>query len=268
MRPELVEAVLARLDVERPTPDLDGLRTVYGAWCRSVPFDNTRKLVHLAAGLGWPLPGSTHEDFFDAWLRLGAGGTCWAGNGALHDLLATLGFDVQRGIATMLLRRDAPSPNHGTVIVAVDGRRYVADASILSGEPLVLLEPGDDPGAGPLPRLEWVDGKPAVIWRMVRAPDGFPCRLDRIGAEAEEFDAFHRRTLEWSPFNYMLTARLVRDGASIGIEAGQRFAIRAAEVETAPVEAEERVRYLVETMRIDPSVAELVPPDRPIPPRA
>ena len=82
MRAELVEAVLARLDVERPSPDLEGLQSVYGAWCRSVPFDNTRKLIHLSEDLDGPLPGSTAEDFFDAWLRLGTGGTCWAGNGA------------------------------------------------------------------------------------------------------------------------------------------------------------------------------------------
>ena len=54
---ESVVAVLARLGVERPSLDLDGLRSVYGAWCRSVPFDNTRKLIHLGEGLDGPLPG-------------------------------------------------------------------------------------------------------------------------------------------------------------------------------------------------------------------
>jgi N-hydroxyarylamine O-acetyltransferase len=267
MRPESVAAVLARLGVERPSLDHEGLRSVYGAWCRSVPFDNTRKLIHLAEGLDGPLPGSTAEDFFDGWLRLGTGGTCWAGNGALHDLLEVLGFEVERGIATMLVRRDAPVANHGTVIVTIDGRRYVADASILSGVPLALLEEGDLPKPGPLPRLEWVDGKPAVMWRMVRAPDGFPCRIDRIGAGADEFDERHRRTRDWSPFNYMLTARLVRGGTSIGIEAGQRFVLTTRGLEAAPIEGEERARYLAEELGIDPSVAARVPPDRPVPPR-
>ena len=174
---------------------------------------------------------------------------------------------MQRGIATMLLRRDVPTPNHGTVIVTVDGWRYVADASILSGEPLALLEPGDAPQTGPLPRLEWVDDKPAVIWRMVRAPEGFPCRIDWIGASAGDFDDFHRRTAEWSPFNYMLTARLMRDQASVGIEAGQRFVLRDGMFDTAPVEAEERAQLLVDAVGIDPEVAARVPPDRPVPPR-
>ena len=203
MRAESVVPVLARLGVERPNLDLEGLRSLYGAWCRSVPFDNTRKLIHVFEERDGPLPGSTADDFFDAWLRLGTGGTCWAGNGALHDLLEALGFKVDRAIATMLLRRDAPAPNHGTVVVTVDGRRYVTDASILSGEPLDLLEDGEAPNPGPLPRLDRVDGKPAVMWRMVRAPEGFPCRIDRIGAGADEFEELHGRTRAWSPFNYM-----------------------------------------------------------------
>jgi N-hydroxyarylamine O-acetyltransferase len=267
VRAESVPAVLARLGVERPSLDLDGLRSLYGAWCRSVPFDNTRKLIHLFEGLEGPLPGSTTEDFFDAWLRLGTGGTCWAGNGALHDLLEALGFDVDRGIATMLMRRDAPSPNHGTVIVTVEGRRYITDASILSGEPLSLLEDGEVAKPGPLPRLAWVDGKPAVMWRMVRAPEGFPCRIERIGAAADEFDERHRRTRAWSPFNYMLTARLMRGGTSVGIEAGRRFVISEPGLDASPIEGEERARYLADELGIAPEVAARVPPDRPVPPR-
>jgi N-hydroxyarylamine O-acetyltransferase len=266
VRAELVEPVLARLGIERPGTDLDGLTSVYGAWCRSVPFENTRKMIHVLEGLEGPLPGSTAEDFFDGWLRLGTGGTCWAGNGALHDLLEALGFEVDRGIATMLLRRDVAGPNHGTVIVTVGDRRYVTDASILSGEPLVLLESGDSPVPGPLPRLDWVDGSPAVIWRILRAPDGFPCRIDRIGAEAEEFDELHRRTREWSPFNYMLTARLMSGATTIGIEAGQRFVLREPDLEAEPIEGEDRARYLADGLGIAPEIAFRVPADRPVPP--
>jgi N-hydroxyarylamine O-acetyltransferase len=265
LTPELVEAVLARLGVERPATDLDGLHSVYAAWCRSVPFDNTLKLIHAFEGLGWPLPGSTAEDFFDSWLRLGTGGTCWAGNGALHDFLAALGFEVERGIATMLMNPDA-APNHGTVIVTLDGRRYITDASILSGAPIEMLE-RDWNAYGRLPRFEWVDDRPAVRWRIVRAPDGFPCRIESIGASAEDFDDYHRRTAEWSPFNYMLTARLVRGDTSVGVEAGQRFVLRDDGFETAPVEGPERARVLVEELGIDPELAARVPADRPVPPR-
>src|SRR5690348_2439534 len=76
----LVERVMARLGFERnPAPDLNGLRAVYAAWCSSVPFDNVRKLIHLRTRNGEPLPGSTPEDFLEAWLKFGTGGTCWSG---------------------------------------------------------------------------------------------------------------------------------------------------------------------------------------------
>src|SRR5947199_3736781 len=99
-----VDAVLQRLGVDRVTPDLAGLARVYRAWCDAVPFDNVHKLVHLAEGRGTPLPGSTASDFFAQFLATGAGGTCWSGNNALHDLLAALGFEVERAAATMMGR--------------------------------------------------------------------------------------------------------------------------------------------------------------------
>ena len=57
---ELFENVLLRLGFsQRPTPTLDGLCALYGAWCQRVPFDNVRKLIHVRAGENGPLPGST-----------------------------------------------------------------------------------------------------------------------------------------------------------------------------------------------------------------
>jgi len=45
---DLLEQVLSRLGLsDRPALTLDGLQTLYAAWCRKVPFDNVRKLIHL-----------------------------------------------------------------------------------------------------------------------------------------------------------------------------------------------------------------------------
>ena len=117
-----------------------------------------------------------------------------------------------------------------------------------------------------MPHFAWLDGKPAVMWRMLRAPGGFPCRIDRIGAGADEWNALHQRTATWSPFNYQLSVRLIRDGVTVGAEGGRRFSIRSGgELEASPLE--DRTRFLVETMGIAESVAQRVPPDREIPPR-
>jgi hypothetical protein len=39
LTPELVERVLVKLGLsEHPAPTLEGLQTLYAAWCRKVPF--------------------------------------------------------------------------------------------------------------------------------------------------------------------------------------------------------------------------------------
>ncbi|HSG91468.1 MAG TPA: arylamine N-acetyltransferase, partial [Pseudomonadales bacterium] len=135
---DLVERVLARLGLSaRPPASADGLATLYDAWCRNVPFDNVQKLIHLHARAPGPLPGDEPGDFLETWLACGTGGTCWAGNGALQAVLSALGFQASRGIGTMLAVPDA-APNHGTVVVDCEDRRYIVDASILHGVPLAL----------------------------------------------------------------------------------------------------------------------------------
>jgi hypothetical protein len=269
VRDDLVASVLDRLGVDRPARDLDGLRSLYATWCRKVPFDNTLKLIHTSEARSGPLPGSTADAFFESWLEHGTGGTCWAGNGALHDLLAALGFEVERAVATMLPSPDVVGPNHGSVLVTIDDSRWITDASILSGEPIELLEAGDEDPSAALPRLSWLDGRPAVLWRILAAPDGFPCRIDRIGADQDEWDALHQRTAAWSPFNYALSARLHRGGGSIGAASGQRYRFLAdGTLDAGPLEGDAaRAAFLVEEIGISEVVARRVPPDRPIPPR-
>ncbi len=268
MKPDTVSAVLERLSVDRPTLDLAGLRAVYAAWCAAVPFDSVLKMIHVAEHRPGPLPGSTADSFFEAWLECGAGGTCWAGNGALHDLLDTLGFDVERALATMMPSAEMRGPNHACVVVNLEGERWIADASILSGEPIRIRAAGEPVESGPLPRFEWLDGKPAVIWRTRRAPVGFPCRIERIGAEAAECDALHRQSGVWSPFNYELSARLMRGRTVIGVSPGERFTIGADGAITASdLDRAGRRAFLVEELGISEEIARRLPDDRPVPPR-
>jgi N-hydroxyarylamine O-acetyltransferase len=267
MNRDIVPAVLEKLEVEPPERDLAGLRSVYAAWCRAVPFDNVLKLIHVAEGRPWPLPGATADSFFAAWLECGAGGTCWAGNGALHDLLEALGFEVQRAIATMMPSQ-AREPNHGSVVVGVEGERWIADASILTGEPIRIPSPGEPVAAGPMPRFEWLDGRPAVIWRTLRASDGFPCRFERIGAEAGEFEALHRQSGVWSPFNYELSARRVRGRVTVAAAGPERYTIEGdGPISVAEMDGGGRLRFLIEDLGISEEIARRVPDDRPAPHR-
>ena len=138
LAPALLERVLSKLGLsEPPSPTLEGLRTLYPAWCRTVPFDNIRQLMHRRSHDPSPMPGGDATEFFEAWLGYGTGGTCWAGNGALHAVLVSLGFEAIRGMGTMHAAPEAP-PTHGTVVVTCERSRYLVDASILHGAPLPL----------------------------------------------------------------------------------------------------------------------------------
>ncbi len=266
----LVDAVLDRLGVPAPAADRAGLARVYAAWCRSVPFDNVLKRLWLEER--WPgrLPGSTPVDFFRDWLEYRTGGTCWAGNGALFALLRALGFRVELGAATMLSAPDTPGPNHGTVVVTLEEGRFIADASILSGAPLRLPEPGEPPPAptAALPAVQIAAGRAVILWRTVRQPEGFPCRIERIGLGAGEWDALHQHTGTWSPFNFATSARLNRGDDVLGYGAGLIYRIRPdGALESRPADRAAMVRFLAEVLEIDETVADRLPEDRPVPPR-
>src|SRR5438067_13685836 len=67
LAPALLERVLSKLGLfEPPAPTLEGLRTLYPAWCRKVPFDNIRQLIHRRSHDPSPMPGG---DAF-AWMRM------------------------------------------------------------------------------------------------------------------------------------------------------------------------------------------------------
>jgi N-hydroxyarylamine O-acetyltransferase len=210
-----------RLD---PTPE--ALRTLYAAWCQCVPFDNVRKLIEMRADGESPMPGSNAADFFESWLKFGTGGTCWAVAGACRALLSSLGFDALRGVGTMLVVPDLP-PNHGTVLVTFDGARYLVDCSILHGEPLRLEEDADTSVAHPAWGVHCIHrgGRWHVAWRPLHKVEGLECRLERFGAEQEEFTNFYEQTRLWSPFNYELSVRINRGDSVVGAAFGNAVSL-------------------------------------------
>ena len=266
---KVTDRILSRLGLfRRPEPTLEDLATLYAAWCERVPFDNVRKMIHIRAGRPGPLPGDTAEDFFAGWLRHGTGGSCWAGAGAFHALLTSLGFEAERGVGTMLVRPDLP-PNHGSVRVRLDEDCYLVDCSILHGEPLRL----DENAETSVPHSAWGvrcamrEERWHVVWRPLHKLDGFECRLDYFGAPEQEFRERHDQTRAWSPFNYELTARVNRGDRVIGVSFGQIVSIEANGVghQTASTH-EERQRLLVEEIGLSEEIVSQLPPDTETPP--
>lgn len=265
----LQERILAKLGLAAaPDRTLAGLATLYGAWCQHVPFDNIRKLIHLRRADAGPLPGTDAADFFDAWLRHGTGGTCWAAHTAWHALLTSLGFDVIRGVGTMLVAPDIP-PNHATVFVNLDGTRYIVDASILHGTPMPIEadDGGVAHGAWGVRTRRTPTGQPLIRWRPIHMPDGIDCRIDIIDVPAKVFIDSHERTRGWSPFNFSLYSRANRPNGVVGAAFGQwiEFDDRGGAV-TRPLEGDERLRVLIEKLGISEEMARIVPSDLPLPP--
>jgi N-hydroxyarylamine O-acetyltransferase len=265
----LLDRVLPALGLSsRPEPTLESLRAIYAAWCQRVPFDNVRKLVHLHRQEAGALPGTEADDFFEAWLRYHTGGTCWSGANALYSLLSTLGFDVERGIATMMAAPNLP-PNHGSVRVRLDGGLYLVDTAILSGEPLRLDGADESEVTHPAWGVRAVksDGLWHVLWRALHKTDGFECRFEWFGADHDAYRRRYEQTRDWSPFNYQLTARRNRGDEVIGMTFGNAVALRAdGRVEQHPIDDAERRRLLIEDFGISEEIVAQLPGDQPTPP--
>ena len=268
LAPALVERILDKLGLpRRPAPDHEGLRALYARWCQRVPFDNIRKLVQLRRGDPAPLAGDDASDFFEAWLAHGTGGTCWAGHGALHSLLGELGFEAERGVATMLTSPNPP-PGHATVVVHVEGRRLLVDASILHGAPLPL-EQGPTAVAHPASGVQCSlrDGRWHVAWIPLHRPGGVDCRLEYLGASRAEFRQRHELTRPWSPFNYAVTLRRNCGDRVVGTAFGKRVDICAdGSIEQTTLTREEQQRQLIEDFGISEEMVLALPADAPTPP--
>jgi N-hydroxyarylamine O-acetyltransferase len=266
---QLVERILARLGFDRrPTPTIDALRSLYSAWCERVPFDNIRKLIHVRAANPAPLPGSTPEDFFEAWLKFGAGGTCWPGAGALHALLVSVGFDAVRGIGTMLAAPNLP-PNHGTVLVNFDSQLFLVDSSILHGHPLSLSKDSENSISHPAWGIRgvWREGNWYIQWRPLMRLEGFECRVDSFSATGTDFTDSYARTRGWSPFNYELSVRVNRGDKVIGVASGHAISlVRDGSVVRTPLTRDERRRLLIEDVGITEALVMQLPDDVPTPP--
>ena len=267
---ELVERVLEKLGFkEYPGNDLAGLDSLYGRWCRRVPFDNLQKRLHLAAGDPVPMPGNNSTLFFQDWLTYGTGGTCWGVSHALHDLLQTLGFNVDRAAGTMLTSPTVRGPNHGTVIVTIEGCRYLVDGSMLTEQPLPLRDspPFEAKHPGTLVQLARRTDQWQIFWRPLHRHEGIWCRMDAVGVSVSAFDRYYEGTREWGPFNYFLYARINNRDQVTGVVANRKIAIGTnGQATSEAINSSERAKFLVEQMGMAEEIITRQPADEPLPP--
>lgn len=224
LEPGVVEAVLERLGFEAaPAVDVEGLAALYRAWCRSVPFDNTLKLIALHGGSDGPLPGMDAESFFDSFLRHGTGGTCWPTANAIDALVRACGFESRVLAASM---GDIGLATHGTTIVTLDERDWLVDSSMLTDEPLMLSadsgtaieHPVFATSAEPVPE-GWL-----FQFSLPYAAATMPCRTVASsgvthGFCVERYDA----SREMSPFNHQPSTRRNDEEGVVSYGGGKRY---------------------------------------------
>ena len=216
------DRILERLGfASPPTTDLDGLRSLYAAWCARVPFDNVRKMIALRAGDGLPLPGVDGTDFFGHWLAHGAGGTCWPTSNALFELVQACGFEARRVAGSM---RDLGDVNHASVKVRIHGVDWLVDSSMLTNVPLRLdgqVFTSDDPVAAA--EVEPVAGT-HIMWAYSLANGSYlPCRLLVDPADVSLYRSGYEASRRSSPFNRRVYARRNLPGEQLVIAGPTRL---------------------------------------------
>jgi arylamine N-acetyltransferase len=136
MDPSHVSRYLRVLGAPPRPPAREALFELVSAHLQRVPFENVSKLLRLRRSGLRGIPDL--DDFLDGIERFHLGGTCYANNHYLHELLRALGYDAD------LCGADMSEPDvHLVILVRLDGREYLVDGGY--GAPFLEPLPRDLP---------------------------------------------------------------------------------------------------------------------------
>ncbi len=256
------DRVLARLGIDTTAPTLDGLCTVYRAWCRQVSFDNVQKRISLMEQHDH-LAGGEPEEFFGNFLVHGTGGTCWPTSAGLAALLESLGFRIRRLVAAMNYERIGIRPGHGSTVAEIDGRDWLVDSSMLTVEPFELRRGNRTERADPVHAIaaEPHEGRWIIRW-MRHDGETMPCMILEESVPPERFTTSYESTRPGrTPFNTALIARRsLPDGGTLDVRSDTLTRVSPSGVRAAgPLE--DRTRLLVEEFGYSREIVARLPPD-------
>ncbi len=261
-----LELVLERLGFSTfPAPGPRGLRAVYRAWCRHVPFDNVMKRIDLAEGHS-PFRNDLPENFCNLWLVHGAGGTCWPSSRALGALLHTLGFDVTLASCAMADDLRGREHTHGTVLATVDGDRYWVDSSMLTDDPVPLIPGAETHLDHPLRpvRVEPVEDSWRVHWISGAVEGTMGCLLLDPAVDGDHYSTRYEASRTMSPFNTALYATTNRDDSVLSFGGGTVIRLDAdGRHQEGPLSPERRREVLIDEFGYSETIVDALPPDDP-----
>ncbi len=182
-----LDRYLARIGYHGPlVPDRNTLEALMRAHLSTVPFENLDVFngVDVATDTDWSLAKIIDQT---------RGGWCFELNGAFALLLETLGFEVARLGAAVLLGGSASAVDHLTLEVQLD-QPYLVDVGFGDSfcRPLVLSRSGgQDGGTG---EFELVSSPRGAT--LTRSVDGVPAaqyRFKRVTLSQSDFDGPSQR---------------------------------------------------------------------------
>ena len=260
--PGLAEDVMAHLGFSSfPEPDLQSLHAIYRAWSRGVGYDNVQKRIYFAEGGTGPFPLTDPNDFMRAFLRHGTGGSCWVVAEAYFGLLHHIGFEVRRVAGQMLDCDDPLKPNHGTVLVTLDGVEYAADPSMVGEEAIPLLKGRPSHAQSPIHGL-WSNGDGNYWWRPGHSRVAIEYETQFDPCSYDYFLERYEKTKEFSLFNTVLYVRRNFDDGIRTIGRGNLIHIDLAGTLSAePISGVALTSLLVERMGLSEEIVSKLPPD-------
>jgi arylamine N-acetyltransferase len=121
----LIDTYLRILGLMKSDPNLDYLTQIIRSHLCKIPFENISKLYRLKKYSLMTVPD--FELYLEGISRYHFGGTCYANNYYINQLLNNLGYDVR------LCGADMNNPDvHVVNIVSIDGRDYLVDVGYAS----------------------------------------------------------------------------------------------------------------------------------------
>lgn len=262
LRMSLVERVLEHFGFsDFPEPTLDSLHRVYKAWSRGVGYDNVQKRIYFGEAATGPFPLADPNDFVEAYLKHGTGGSCWVAAEAFYGLLYRLGFDVCRVAGQMLNCNDPMKPNHGSVLVNFDGIDYAADPSMCGEEAIALIKGKSTSAASPAHGL-WSHGDGNYWWKPGHSRTAIEYTTQFRPCSYNYFVERYEKTKEFSLFNSVLYVRRNTDDGILTIGRGNLIRVdNTGSMASEPIAPEDLPTYLIDFMGLSEEIVSRLPPD-------
>lgn len=260
LRQDVYERLLERMGyAAKPDADLDTLNAIYKFWSRKVGYDNVLKRIHIEEGHDGPFPVMDPNDFIENWMRHGTSGSCWPSSEAMYGVLALTGFRPERIAGQMLECNDPMDPNHGALIVHLEGKRFYVDPGVAAEVALELVTGQPNRTASDAFGI-WDEGDGHVWWRPGHSRRAIEVVMDLDNLSYEFFADRYEKTKEFSLFNTTLYVRRNRDEGIVTMGRGNILRVDpTGELTAEPIDEKDAPAFLIEQMGLSEEIVARVP---------